>query len=245
MKVLIVIATYNEIDNLPEIVKRLRITVPDSDVLIVDDNSPDGSGRWAEKEAEKDAHVNVMIRINERGLGTAVMQGFKYGIKYKYDFLVNMDADFSHPVEDVPKLIEKITTSNVDVVIGSRYTRGGMTPDWSIVRKMMSRCINFWARITLGLTTKDNSGAFRCYRVEKLRLLNFDNFISSGYSFFEETLFRLKQVGATFEEVPIVFLDRRFGTSKINKKEAFKAVWIMLKIGLGRIIADDGVETLE
>ncbi len=236
MKVLIVIATYNEMDNLPQIVKKLRTIVPDADVLIVDDNSPDGSGLWAEGEAEKDAHVNAIIRVNERGLGTAVMQGFKYGTKFGYDYLVNMDADFSHPVEDVPRLIEKIITSNVDVVIGSRYTRGGMTPDWSIVRRMMSRCINYWARFTLGLTTKDNSGAFRCYRVEKLRLLDFDNFISSGYSFFEETLFRLKQVGATFEEVPIIFLDRRFGTSKINKKEACKAVWIMLKLGLGRII---------
>ena len=236
MKVLIVIATYNEIDNLPQIVKELRSLVSDADILIVDDNSPDGSGRWALKEAEKDPRINAIIRVNERGLGSAVIRGFKFGIEHGYDYLVNMDADFSHPVEDVPKLLEKITTSNVDVVIGSRYARGGMTPDWPIIRRLMSRCVNLWARITLGLATKDNSGAFRCYRVEKLRLLDFDRFISSGYSFFEETLFRLKQEGATFEEVPIVFLDRRFGVSKINGKEALKAVWIMLKIGFDRIV---------
>ena len=236
MKVLIVIATYNEIDNLPKLVEELRSLVSDADILVVDDNSPDGTGRWVEEKSRQDVHVFSIIRTNERGLGSAVIRGFKYGIEHKYDYLVNMDADFSHSVSDVPRLLKVITESNVDVVIGSRYVFGGMTPDWPVIRKVMSRCVNFWAKATLGLKTKDNSGAFRCYRIDKLSLLDFDRFISSGYSFFEETLFRLKQAGATFEETPIVFLDRRLCVSKINRKEAIKAIWIMLKLGLERVV---------
>ena len=236
MNVLIVIATYNEIDNLPKLVEEIRTLEPDADILVVDDNSPDGTGLWAKRESEKNSHhFSSIVRFNERGLGSAVIQGFKYGIEHNYEFLVNMDADFSHSPKDLSKLLKEVVESGVDVVIGSRYVKGGMIQGWSIIRQIMSRCINILAKITLGLETKDNSGAFRCYRVEKLKLLDFNRFISSGYSFFEEVLFRLKQVGATFEEVPILFLDRRLGISKINLKEAVKAVLIMLKIGLERI----------
>ena len=236
MKVLIVIATYNEIENLPKLIDELRALISDADVLVVDDNSPDGTGRWVGKEAEMNPHVHVIIRVDERGLGSAVVRGFKYGIEHEYDYIVNMDADFSHSPEDVPRLLERIQKSNVDVVIGSRYVQGGMTPDWPFFRKMMSYSVNFWAKVTLGLKTKDNSGAFRCYRVERLKLLDWDRFISSGYSFFEETLFRLKQVGSTFEEIPIIFRDRCLGVSKINRKEAVSAIWIMLKLGLERTL---------
>lgn len=235
MNVLIVIATYNEIDNLPKLVEEIRTLEPEVDILVVDDNSPDGTGLWAKRESERDARFYSIVRIDERGLGSAVIQGFKYGIERDYEYLVNMDADFSHSPNDLPKLLKRIVESGADVVIGSRYVKGGMTQGWPIIRRIMSHCINILAKITLGLETKDNSGSFRCYRIEKLKLLDFDHFISHGYSFFEEMLFRLKQVGATFEEVPILFLDRRLGVSKINLKEAVKAILIMFKIGLERI----------
>lgn len=238
-KILVAIATYNEIDNVPRLTERLLSLLPDADVLIVDDNSPDGTGAWAQKAGERDSRVKALVRQNERGLGSAVICALKYAIEHDYDAVVNMDADFSHPVEDAPRLIARLNQKNaeVDVVIGSRYVPGGATPDWPLKRRLMSRCVNTFARITLGLKTRDNSGAFRCYRVSVLRKLNFDGFVSTGYSFFEETLYRLRLVGARFAEIPIVFIDRRMGVSKINRKEAIKAVAIMLRLGVKRIFS--------
>ncbi|MGI6401101.1 MAG: polyprenol monophosphomannose synthase [Thermoguttaceae bacterium] len=241
-KVLVALATYNEIENLPKLVKEILTLTPDVDVLIVDDNSPDGTGRWALDAAEKDPRIHALIRTNERGLGSAVIRAFKYAIENDYDYLVNMDADFSHPVDVVPEMLKTIETESpqVDVVIGSRYVPGGATPDWPLRRKIMSRCVNLFARVALGLKTKDNSGSFRRYRVEALKTLDFDRFVSTGYSFFEETLFRLQRAGATFAEIPIVFVDRKRGASKINKKEAIKAVWIITTLGLKRLLCCEG-----
>ena len=235
--VLVALATYNEIDNLPSLVERLEECAPNADILIVDDNSPDGTGAWAQKASEYDSKIKAIVRTNERGLGSAVICALTYAIENEYRCVVNMDADFSHPVEDVSRLIDRYDSqdSPVDVVIGSRYVSGGDTPDWPLKRRFMSRCVNAFARLTLGLKTRDNSGSFRCYRVETLKKLDFDQFVSQGYSFFEETLYRLKLVGAQFAEIPIVFVDRRRGVSKINRKEALKAVLIMSMIGLGRL----------
>ncbi len=235
--VLIALATYNEIDNLPKMLERLTEAAPNADILIVDDNSPDGTGVWAQEASERDSRIKVLVRTNERGLGSAVVRALSYAIENGYRCVVNMDADFSHPVEDVPRLLERFENKEfpVDVVIGSRYVPGGATPDWSLKRKLMSQCVNAFARLMLGFKTRDNSGAFRCYRVETLKKLEFDKFVSKGYSFFEEMLFRLRQVDARFAEIPIVFLDRRYGVSKINRKEAFKAVWIIFALGIGRI----------
>ncbi|MBQ8362415.1 MAG: hypothetical protein IJX36_00625, partial [Thermoguttaceae bacterium] len=127
----------------------------------------------------------------------------------------------------------------VDVVIGSRYVPGGVTPDWPLRRRVMSRCVNAFARLTLGLRTRDNSGSYRCYRVETLRKIDFDAIVSQGYSFFEELLYRLRLVDARFAEVPIVFIDRRFGVSKINRKEALRAVAIMSRLGVARLFKRD------
>ncbi len=235
--VLIALATYDEIDNLPLMIERLGAVVPNADILVVDDNSPDGTGKWALEASERDPKIKAIIRTNKRGLGSAVIRALKYAIENDYRCVVNMDADFSHPVEDVPRLLERFdsTEAPVDVVIGSRYISGGDVPDWPIKRKIMSRCVNCFARLTLGLKTRDNSGAFRCYRVETLRKLDFNQFVSQGYSFFEETLYRLKLVDARFAEIPIVFIDRRRGVSKINRKEALKAVWIMSALSVARL----------
>ena len=239
-RTLVVLATYNEIENIPSLVTELLATLPNADVLIVDDNSPDGTGRYAQELAAREPRVKAFVRENKRGLGSAVLRAFQYAIEYEYDYVINMDADFSHKVADAPRLLEKIRASEktdtpLDVVIGSRYTPGGATPDWNLKRRVMSRSVNCLARIAFGLKTRDNSGSFRCYRVDKLRALSFESFRSTGYSFFEETLYRLKRLGAQFAEIPIVFLDRRLGKSKINGREAVKAVWIMTSIGFARL----------
>lgn len=235
-KVLVALATFNEIDNLPDLVEKIHLLLPNVNILIVDDNSPDGTGQWAQKAASNDKRIHTIIRTDKKGLGTAITKALSYAIEKKYCYVVNMDADFSHPIKDIPNLLERINQKNkeVDVVIGSRYVFGGTTCNWSIKRKIMSRCVNWLARITLGLSTKDNSGSFRCYRVSTLQRLDFHSFISNGYSFFEELLYRLKQVDATFAEIPIIFIDREKGVSKINRKEAIKAVWIMVRIGISR-----------
>ncbi len=253
--VLFVLATYNEIDNLPRIVDALLATVPDADVLIVDDDSPDGTGKWAQTKSSEDLRVHAVVRKNERGLGSAVVAGLRFAVANNYRRVVNLDADFSHPVEVAPRLLsrldgqtlyenipqpvekskDKATLAPVDVVIGSRYVPGGATPDWPLRRRLMSRCVNAFARLTLGLQTRDNSGSYRCYRVETLQKINFDSIVSRGYSFFEELLYRLRLVDASFAEVPIVFVDRRFGVSKINRKEALRAVAIMTRLGVARI----------
>lgn len=260
--VLFVLATYNEIENLPRLVDAILTAVPAADVLIVDDNSPDGSGEWAQNASQNDLRVKAIIRRNERGLGSAVVAGLRFAVENGYRRVVNMDADFSHPVEIAPRLLARLdgeTLSQkaapnqpqptfslkvsersstpltpVDVVIGSRYVPGGATPDWPLRRRIMSRCVNAFARLTLGLRTRDNSGSYRCYRVETLQKIDFDDVVSQGYSFFEELLYRLRLVGARFAEVPIVFVDRKFGVSKINRKEALRAVAIMTRLGVAR-----------
>lgn len=261
--VLFVLATYNEIENLPRLVDAILATVPEADVLIVDDNSPDGTGKWAQTASANDMRIHAIVRQNERGLGSAVVAGLRFAVENNYRRVVNMDSDFSHPVEVAPRLLArldgetsaersspgepqtvpelKVTKRDselkpVDVVIGSRYVLGGATPDWPLRRRIMSRCVNAFARLTLGLRTRDNSGSYRCYRVETLRKIDFADVVSQGYSFFEELLYRLRLVDARFAELPIVFIDRRFGVSKINRKEALRAVAIMTRLGLRRLL---------
>lgn len=265
--VLFLLATYDEIENLPPLVDAILATVPQADVLIVDDNSPDGTGVWAQNASKNDLRIKAIVRQNKRGLGSAVVAGLRYAVENGYRRVVNLDADFSHPVEVAPRLLARLegdaldetTPKNnaqtdtvhkvrrvatpplepVDVVIGSRYVPGGATPDWPLRRRIMSRCVNAFARLTLGLRTNDNSGSYRCYRVETLRKVDFDAIVSQGYSFFEELLYRLHLVDARFAEIPIVFIDRRFGVSKINRKEALRAIAIMTRLGVRRLLRLD------
>lgn len=232
---LVATATYNEMENLPDLVQKIRENLPGADILVVDDGSPDGTGEWADRRAREDARFFLIERGSKQGLGTAVLDAFRFSLEGRYDYLVNLDADFSHPPEMIPRLVEIAEREKIDVVIGSRYVRGGKVIGWPLRRKVMSRGINLFARLVLRLPTKDNSGAMRCYRVETLRQLDFSLIRSRGYSFFEEILFRLKGVGATFREVPITFTDRVRGSSKINRKEAVRALWLLLRIGLERM----------
>lgn len=233
-KILVAVATYNEIENLPELTKQIFASLPESDLLVIDDGSPDGTGKWAAEEAANNPRLFLLERGAKKGLGTAVLEGFRFAIEGEYDYLINLDADFSHPPAILPKLLAAAENEGIDVVIGSRYVKGGKIIGWPLSRKLMSRSINAWARFFLRLSTKDNSGSLRCYRVSTLRKLDFARIRSHGYSFFEEILFRLKQCGAAFREIPITFTDRVRGSSKINRKEALKAVWLLFLIGRER-----------
>ncbi|MDR1484150.1 MAG: polyprenol monophosphomannose synthase [Planctomycetaceae bacterium] len=228
---IISLATYNELENIQIIIEQIFSVAPDVDILVVDDNSPDGTGDWVAEYQRSDSRVKLLRRAGKLGLGTAVLDAMRYAIDNNYKYMINMDADLSHPPKYIPALREK-AADGYDVVIGSRYVSGGGVEGWGAVRRWMSYLVNLAARFLLRLKTRDNSGSFRCYNVELLKALDMDKFISKGYSFMEEVLFRLKKKGATFAEVPIIFVDRLHGYSKINKKEAFNAILIFLRLGI-------------
>lgn len=220
------LCTYNEAENLPAIVPEIWKFAPEAHILIVDDNSPDGTGRLADEMAAQDPRVHVLHRAGKQGLGTATLAAVRYAIEHHYDYFINLDADFSHHPKYIPALLQGMETA--DVAIGSRYVPGGGVEGWNWRRHFMSQSINIYARLLLGLRTKDNSGSYRCYRVEKLRELDLDRFRAKGYAFQEEMLYRCRRIGCRFVEKPIYFENRRHGQSKINLKEAFSALWVML-----------------
>ncbi len=243
-KTIVLLATYNEMENLPDLLDAIFQVVPQADVLVVDDNSPDGTGDWLEEKKKTEKRLFCIHRTGKLGLGSAVIEALQFAIRQNYDYAISMDADFSHPVKTIPimlKMMEitvrtgKTTKQIPDLVIGSRYVHGGGVSGWPLKRRLMSRAVNLYARIMLGLKTHDNSGAFRCMRVNFLRDIDFNEIQSKGYSFFEEFLFRMKKKKAVFAETPIIFIDRVRGQSKINGKEAFTALKIMLVIGLKRL----------
>src|SRR5690242_10240034 len=191
-RTLVTVATYNEIENLPRLVEAIWQVAPQADVLVIDDNSPDGTGRWCDEKAASEPRLKCIHRAGKLGLGTATIAGMQYAIERRYDFVLNMDADFSHHPRYIPAILAAMVEA--DVSIGSRYCPGGGTKDWPAQRRFMSWAVNTYARTMLGLGLKDTSGAFRCYRVELLKKLDFRAIKSRGYSFQEEILLRLKRV---------------------------------------------------
>ncbi len=229
-RTLVTIATYNEIENLPLLVDAIWEVAPQVDILVIDDNSPDGTGQWCDERAKTEPRLCCLHRAGKLGLGTATIAGMKYAIEHGYDLMLNMDADFSHHPRYIPALLAGMETA--DVTIGSRYVSGGGVKDWPLQRRLMSWGVNTYARGLLGLRPRDCSGAFRCFRVDLLRRVDFDSIQSRGYSFQEEILWHLKHAGARFAESPILFADRERGKSKINSKEAVSALWIIFRLGL-------------
>ena len=232
-KLLISLATYNEAGNLRPLVETIRQYSPTCSILVIDDNSPDGTGRIADELRESLPNIEVIHRPGKLGLGTATLAAMRFAIDHRYDYLLNLDADFSHDPPYIPALLAGMVDH--DVMIGSRYVPGGgVEGGFTLKRRLMSSGINGYARLMLGLSTRDNSGEFRCYRVSKLAQIDLDQVRSRGYSFQEEILFWCQQVGCRFGETPIVFKDRRAGVSKINIKEAASALWILFGLGLER-----------
>lgn len=228
-RLLVALATYNERDNLAPLVEAIRTRTPTADLLILDDNSPDGTGAAADALARQDSRIHVIHRPGKLGLGTAVLTIMRYAMELQYDLLVTMDADFSHHPQYLPDILKGMDQS--DVMIGSRYVAGGGVENWPLSRRLMSRAINRTVRLLLGLPIRDSSGNYRCYRVALLRRANLDNLLSHGYSFLQEVLHRCHLAGAKFGETPIVFVDRRVGNSKATLKEMIGSLSALLRLG--------------
>ncbi len=231
---LVVVTTYNELENLPALVDEVFAHVAGTDLLVVDDSSPDGTGSWVENRAASDPRVKLLARPGKQGQGSAVIAGLQYAIDHGYDSVVTMDADFSHHPRYIPDLLAGLEggTAAADIVIGSRYIPGGGIEGWPLKRRLMSRYINIYTRLMLRLGTRDCSGGFRCYRVARLAPLDFGQLVSRGYSFHEEFLWRVKRLGCRIAETPIIFVDRVKGDSKINAYEAWTALHVIFKLGL-------------
>ncbi len=227
MKTLIIIPTYNEVENLPLLLGQIFLYAPTTDVLILDDNSPDGTGKLAEELKQENSQIHVLHRPGKLGLGTAYIAGFKYAIQYGYDAAFEMDADFSHDPRYLPDFLKAI--KHADLVIGSRYIPGGNTPNWSFIRRLISGSGNIFARLLLGIPIHDCTGGFRCYRTHVLQSVDLDSIQSRGYAFQVELTYRVLKQGFRIIETPIMFLDRRLGTSKMSRKIVVEAFTYVLR----------------
>lgn len=228
-RALVIVPTYNERENLAKLITRLRNLPGDIHVLIVDDNSPDGTGAIAAEMAAADAGVHLLSRAGKQGLGTAYRAGFRYGLAHDFAYLCTMDADFSHSPESLPALLEK-AAAGYDLVIGSRYVPGGAVVGSPPARKFISYAANWLAHKILGVTAHDCTAGFRCYRRAVLERIDLDSIFSSGYSFLIEMAFYCQQAGFRIGEVPITFVNRTEGASKINRREIYKAFYTLLRL---------------
>ena len=226
---LMIVPTYNEAENIETLVRQLRALPGDIHVLIVDDNSPDGTGQLADQLAQQDRGVQVLHRPGKLGLGSAYTAGFKSGLRQGYTFLCTMDADFSHDPALLPSLLTK-AGQGYDLVIGSRYVAGGQIVGSTPARQWLSYSANWLAHTILGVNARDCTAGFRCYRYQVLETIDLDAIFSSGYSFLIEMAFYCQQAGFRIGEVPITFVNRRMGTSKISKNEIYKAFYTLIRL---------------
>jgi dolichol-phosphate mannosyltransferase len=237
-RILVSLATYNERDNLAPLVSEIQKVLPQADVLVIDDNSPDGTGRLADELAADNPRLHVLHRAGKLGLGTAILTAMRYAMDHDYDFHINMDADFSHHPQYLPHLLAGMDRH--DVMIGSRYVPGGGSEGWPWQRQLISRTVNGVVALLMRLPAHDCSGAYRCYRVSKLRQVRLDRVLSRGYSFQQEVLYRCRKAGCRLGEAPIVFANRRAGASKVNGYEAVRSLAMLFYIGLPAFFGFDG-----
>ena len=228
-RIAVVIPTYNERDNIRVITAGVRSAVPDADLLIVDDNSPDGTGEIADDLAAVDKGIHVLHRRAKAGLGAAYVAGFQTALDYGYDTIVEMDADGSHQPGELPKLL--IGLAAADIVLGSRWVPGGETVNWLKSRELVSRAGNTYARLMLGIPLRDMTSGYRAYRADALRKVGLENVQSAGYCFQIDLARRAVQAGLTVTEVPITFVDRTYGTSKMSKAIVGEALWRVTQWG--------------
>ncbi|GAA5199224.1 polyprenol monophosphomannose synthase [Arthrobacter sp. KNU-44] len=231
MRVLTIIPTYNELESLPKTLGRLRAAVPASDVLVVDDNSPDGTGQLADSIAAEDSQVHVLHRKGKEGLGAAYIAGFKWGLAAGYDVLVEMDADGSHQPEQLPLLLDAIN-DGADLAMGSRWVPGGGTVNWPLYRQAISRTGSTYARLMLGLKIKDITGGYRAFRRSTLEALKLDQVESVGYGFQVDLAWRVAKLGLKIVERPITFVERELGASKMSGNIVVEAMINVTKWGL-------------
>lgn len=233
-RTLIVMPTYNERENVPVIVPKVLQQAPGIDVLIVDDNSPDGTGQVADEIAAADERIHVLHRSGKLGLGTAYIVGFKWALERDYDLVFEMDSDFSHNPEHIPDFLE--AAKEYDLVLGSRYLNGVTVINWPMSRLLLSYFANRYSRFVTGLPFTDTTGGFKCYRRKVLQAIDLDAIRSEGYSFQIETSFRAWRKGFKVGEISIIFSDRVEGSSKMSGKIVREAVWMVWKLRLWRIL---------
>ena len=231
-RVLVVVPTYNERLNLERVVSRLRRAAPAADVLVVDDNSPDGTGDLADGLAAADPQVHVLHRPGKQGLGAAYVAGFRWGLQRCYDVFVEMDADGSHQPEQLPALLSEL--EHADLVLGSRWVPGGSVVNWPASRRLLSRGGNTYVRLALGFGVRDATGGFRAFRRSTLERLDLDDVASQGYCFQVDLAWRASRRGLVVSEVPIEFVERELGASKMSREIVREALWRVTVWGLVR-----------
>jgi dolichol-phosphate mannosyltransferase len=231
MKILIVIPTYNEKENIQALVPMIKKELPRADILVVDDNSPDRTGVMVKTLARANKNVKLIERKAKMGLGTAYVEGFKYALKNKYDLIFEMDADFSHDPKYLKQFVEE-TQSN-DLVIGSRYLNGTSVVNWPIRRLMLSKFANFYAHVITGMPFKDLTSGFKCYKREVLEAVDLNGIHPDGYAFQIEMHYKAWKKGFRIKEIPIIFLDRHAGSSKMSRRVISEAALIVWKLKLG------------
>jgi dolichol-phosphate mannosyltransferase len=230
MKALVVIPTYNEKENLPRIVPEVLTQDERISVLVVDDNSPDGTGQLADQMAAQESRVHVLHRPGKQGLGKAYLAGFEWALQRDFDRIIEMDADFSHNPKYLPSMLAASESS--DLILGSRYISGVNVINWPMSRLLLSYFANVYARVITGMRVRDLTGGFKCFRRQVLETLNIAAIHSNGYAFQIEMSFRAHRRGFTIKEIPIVFVDREHGQSKMSKAIVREAIWMVPKLRL-------------
>jgi dolichol-phosphate mannosyltransferase len=229
---LVVLPTYNEAENLAQVIQAILAASTRVDILVVDDNSPDGTGRLADTLAAAEPRLHVLHRTAKEGLGRAYLAGFRWALAHPYRLILEMDADFSHDPAHLPDLLS--AAEGADLVLGSRYVAGGGTENWGVVRRFISRGGSLYARLVLGVDIRDLTGGFKCFRRETLERLDLDSVRSEGYSFQIELTYRALNLGLKVVEVPIVFVDRRVGKSKMSRHIFAEAAMMVVRLRLDR-----------
>jgi len=229
-KSLVIIPTYNELENLPRLIPEVLSQDESIHILIVDDGSPDGTGNFIEDEMKKNDRIHLLKREKKMGLGTAYIAGFKYALQNNYDFIFEMDADFSHDPNELKNFLKSIT--EYDLILGSRYINGVRVLNWPMARLLLSFFASIYTRIITGMPIKDATGGFKCFRRKVLEAIDLDKVKSNGYSFQIEVTFKAYAKGFKIKEIPIVFMDRVRGKSKMSRKIVREAVTMVWKLRL-------------
>lgn len=233
MKAIVIVPTYNEAENIANLIDKIFSVDSNLHILVIDDNSPDGTAEIVKRISEKDPRVHLIKRPGKLGLGTAYIEGFKYALANGYEAIFEMDADFSHNPEDIPRFLDAL--EDADLVIGSRYLTGVNVINWPLRRLMLSYFANLYTRIITGMPVRDATGGYKCFRAEALKQIDLDKIKTNGYGFQIEMNFRFWAKGFRVKEIPIVFVDRRNGVSKMNKKIILEAVFLVWKLKLCKI----------
>jgi len=233
MKTLIIIPTYNELENLPRLLPEVLSKEEGIHILIVDDNSPDGTAAFVESQMKNNNRIHLIKRQSKQGLGTAYIAGFKFAIQNGYDFIFEMDADFSHDPKEIPRFLDEIKSA--DVILGSRYINGVNVINWPMRRLLLSWFANIYTRVITGMPLHDATGGFKCFRREVLEAIDLDRVTSNGYAFQIEMSFKARKKGFKVKEIPIIFVDRVKGKSKMSKKIVREAVIMVWKLRIKSI----------